>query len=326
MITPMRVRGKMKKRYLILAIALAICVCFSVLSACVDTDLSGYGYPEGFEDMLANSNAERQEQADLRIMSFNMLVHIGSWGGLPVSPRAKMFTAVLDKYAPDIIAGQEVCSDWHKVLEKNIYEDYKVVQPKINLFSYNKTPLFYNKNTLNLIESGYLPYSEGDDNGCRAVTWGLFEIKASGKRVIVTDTHLDLIRGKDIQKELAVMNKQADELLALADDLTERYGCALLACGDYNSQENEEGTDSQGNPLGNFTAAEIYAKIAEKMRDIKYAEGLTVTGQTEAAHEPTWDHIFAVGEVEPCDFFVLCDELYLEMSDHYAIIADVILK
>lgn len=98
-----------------------------------------------------------------------------------------------------------------------------------------------------------------------------------------------------------------------------------MACGDYNSQENEEGTDSYGNPLGDFAAAEIYAKLAEKMCDIKYAEGLTITGQSEAAYEPTWDHIFAVGEVKPCDFFVLCDELYLEMSDHYAIIADVIL-
>lgn len=217
----------MKRVYSILAIALAICVCLSVLSSCVDTDLSNYGYPDGFEDMLENSDSERQEQADLRIMSFNMLVHIASWGGLPVSPRAKMFTAVLDKYAPDIIAGQEVCSDWHKVLEKNISDDYQVIQPKINLISYNKTPLFYNKNTLTLIESGYMPYSEGDDNGCRAVTWGLFEIKESGNRVIVTDTHLDLIRGKDIQKELAVMNKQADELLALVYRAVRMFACGV---------------------------------------------------------------------------------------------------
>lgn len=317
--------GKMKKKFFVLTIAVALCVCLSALCACVDTDLNNYDYPDGFEDMLAQSYSDRQDETDLRIMSFNMLVHIAGWGGLPVEPRAKMFTAVLDKYMPDIIAGQEVCSDWHKVLKDNIYDKYEVIEPKINLFSYNKTPLFFNKNTLTLIESGYMPYSEGDNNGCRAVTWGLFEIKASGKRVVVTDTHLDLIRGKDIQKELAVMSRQADELLALLDELTERYGCAILACGDYNSQENGEGTDSHGNPLGDYAAAEIYAKLAEKTTDIKYAEGVNVIGQSDATYEPTWDHIFAVGEVGALDFFVLCDELYLEMSDHYAIIADVIL-
>ena len=315
----------MKKRYFILAIALVLCACLTVLGACVNTDLSDYAYPEGFEEMLAQSYSDRKDEVDVRIMSFNMLVHIAGWGGLPVEPRAKMFTAVLDKYAPDIIAAQEVCSDWHKVLKDNIFDDYEVIKPKINLFSYNKTPIFYNTRTLSLIESGYMPYSEGDDNGCRAVTWGLFEVKSNGKRFIVTDTHLDLVRGKDTQKELAVMSKQADELIDLIYELTERYDCALAACGDYNSQENAEGTDSSGNPLGDFAAASIYAKLCEKLTDVKYVDGVNIIGQSDAAHEPTWDHIFSVGEIVPCDFFVLSDDIYTKMSDHYAIMADMIL-
>lgn len=251
-------------------------------------------------------------------MSFNMLVHIEGWGGTPVEPRAKMFTAVLDKYAPDVIAAQEVCSHWHKILKSNISDVYEVIQPKENLFSYNKTPLFYNKNTLSLEEYGYMPYSVGDDNGCRAVTWGLFTIKATGKKVVVTSTHLDLIRSGREEEELDIMNTQADELLSLADDLYGRYVCPVISCGDYNSKEPAQDTE---NP-DVYSASGIYSKIASAMQDLKYTDA-PVHCALDNPYEPTWDHIFAKGSLTTEDFFILSDKLYLTMSDHYAIIADI---
>lgn len=306
-------------------IILAIIFCFFTIfiCSCIDTDLNKQNYPENFESMLEQSDSERNKETDVRIMSFNMLVHISGWGGKPVEPRAKMFTAVLDRYEPDIIAAQEVCSDWHKVLKANIFDKYEIIKPKINLFSYNKTPIFYNKSTLNLLDSGYMPYSVGDDNGCRAVTWGLFEIKASGKKVIVTDTHLDLIRSGKEAEELSIMNTQADELLDLAKKLIAEYNCPLIACGDYNSQENENGLDSQGNKLGVFAAAEIYEKLAENMSDVKYSEEVNIVSHNENVYEPTWDHIFSLGEVKTKKFFILSHDIYKQMSDHFAIIADV---
>lgn len=312
----------MKKNCLIVATTIVLLCFFTIfLSACVDTDLSKQQYPENFEEMLENSYSQRNAETDIRIMSFNMLVHIAGWGGTPVEPRAKMFTAVLDKYAPDVIAAQEVCSDWHKVLKANIFDDYEVIHPKINVFSYNKTPIFYNKNSLKLLESGYVPFSVGDDNGCRAVTWGLFEIRSTGKKIIVTDTHLDLIRSGKEKEQLAIMNTQADELIELTERLFSQYNCPLIACGDYNSQEN--GTDLSGNPLGEFAACEIYEKLAAAMTDVKYSEDVNIISHKDNVYEPTWDHIFSKGDVAPNDFFILSDDIYLQMSDHYAIIADI---
>lgn len=313
----------MKKKFVIILSAILVCLVTLFFSACVDTDLSNQKYPENFESMLEQSYSQRRDETDIRIMSFNMLVHISGWGGTPVEPRAKMFTAVLQKYEPDIIAAQEVCSDWHKVLDANISDKYEVIHPKINLFSYNKTPIFYNKETLNLLESGYMSYSVGDDNGCRAVTWGLFEIKTSGKKIIVTDTHLDLIRSGKEDEELSIMNTQADELIDLAEKLFAEYNCPLIACGDYNSQENGNGLDSQGKPLGVFAAADIYEKLAGKMSDIKYADEVNIISQSENVYEPTWDHIFSLGDIKVNDFFILSDDLYVQMSDHFAIIADL---
>lgn len=312
----------MRRRVVLFLCAVVIAAVVS-LSACVSTDLSGQAYPSGYEAMLADAPAARAEGTQLRVMSFNMLVHIAGWGGTPVPPRAKMFLGMLDTYLPDIIGAQEVCSDWHRILADNLPAQYRALHAKINAFSYNKTPLIYNADTLELLESGYEPYSVGDNNGCRAVTWGVFRIRATGQKIVVTSTHLDLIRPGKVEQERTIMMQQTAELLALTEQLEQTYSCPVLACGDYNSMERADALDSEGNPLGEYAAADVYAVLAQGMQDIKYTDGLAVHSYVEDAFEPTWDHIFVRGNVIPHAFYVLSHELYKQMSDHFPIVADV---
>lgn len=308
------------------AILIVSVLILTVLVACVNTDLSEYGYPEGFEEALASIDLERSENCDIRVMSYNILVHIESWGGIPVPPRAKPFLKILEESAPDVIGVQEMCDDWYKVLEANLGEKYEIIHYDVGLFNKNKSPIIYNKESLMLKESGYQAYSEGDKNGCRAITWAVFEVRDTGKCFAVTNTHLDLIReGKEAQ-ELEIMNKQADELLAKTEEIASLYSCPVIACGDYNSMESADTPDYYGNAQGVFAAETIYKKLAASLSDLKYLEGTEIVCFDESkAFCATWDHIFAKGEAFAEKFYILDGEVFESVSDHFAVFADIVL-
>ena len=142
-------------------------------------------------------------------------------------------------YAPDVIGMQEMCSEWYKYLLAQL-SDYQVIEKKNSLFMENRSAIIYNTSKLNLIESGLKKYTKGDKNGCRAVTYGVFERISDGKRIIVTSTHLDLIRMKDYEKEKSIMLSQVDELFEIIDSLKAKYAnVPIFMTGDYNSMEHE---------------------------------------------------------------------------------------
>lgn len=313
----------MKKTVVFVVAVLVAAFALATLTACVDTDLSGYGYPSGFEDALASYDFSRGGETDVRVMSFNILAHMESWGGSAVQPRAKLLLSMLDATDPDVIAVQEMSSDWHKVLDANLDDKYVVLHPDIDVLNKNKTTLIYDKDKLEPIDSGYVKYSVGDDNGCRAITWGLFTVRATGKYVIVTSTHFDLVRDGQESRSLEKMNKQADELIAKIGSLYNQYSCAVLACGDYNCQERGDVPDVYGKTNGQYAASSVYDKLAGSLTDIKYVEGLSVVNSDESRKfAPTWDHIFAKGNATPLSFTVLDDKVFENVSDHYAIVAD----
>lgn len=314
----------MKKKITVLATFLLVAVTvLTTFAACVDTDLSGYGYPDGFEDALAEYDFSRGEDVDVRVMSFNILAHMESWGGTPVPPRAKMLIKIIEDTAPDVIGVQEMSSDWHKVLGANMPDGYVVLHPDIDIFNKNKTAIIYNADRLELVADGYLAYKEGDENGARAVTWALFSIKATGKYVIVTDTHLNLVRSGQEEKSLSIMNSQADELIGLVGELRTQYACPVIACGDYNCMESGDVPDYSGKAQGEYAAVSVYEKLAGYFADVKYGDGTDlICRDIVAASAPTWDHIFVKGDAVAGDFFVLDGEEFESLSDHYAIFAD----
>ena len=238
-------------------------------------------------------------------------------------PRAKMLIKIIEDTAPDVIGVQEMSSDWHKVLGANMPDGYVVLHPDIDVFNKNKTAIIYNGDKLDLITSGYVAYKEGDENGSRAITWGLFNVKASGRYVIVTDTHLNPVRSGQEEKSLGIMNAQVDQLTELIGELRERYACAVIACGDYNCSESGDEPDYGGETQGEYAAATVYARLAATLSDAKYADGVRLVCRSEAvATAPTWDHIFVKGDATARTFFVLDGEEFEDLSDHYAIFAD----
>lgn len=299
-----------------LTAAVTVAAYFPVSSA-IRTDLKGQSLSSEFTKGIEQSGGfELTDGADIRIMSANILVRYKGWGGTPVKSRALMFAEVLNKYKPDVAAIQEACSDWHKCIEKTVGDTYEFVQPRFDLFRTSLTTMIYNKNTLNLVDSGRVKYSQGDGHQHRAITWAVFETKEDGKRFAAISTHFDLLRLKDTEKEYDIIFSQAEELFAFIDELSEKYDCPVFSAGDYNACE------TQGD-IGEAAGVLIYEKVAEKLSDVKYMTENRMYGTEIGENDPCWDHIFLSGNAEIKAFRILSDSYLSPLSDHYPIFADI---
>lgn len=319
----------------IVSVLLIVVVALAIFVSC---DNKPKEIPADELSLLENDIVERAE-SDVRIMSANVLVHIKSWGGEPVISRADRFARAVKHYKPDVIGAQEFDSEWYNKFLPMVKEDgYMVIKEKYKGFTENRSPIIYNSNMLDVVDHGIHLYSEGDDNGCRVVSWTVFKRKTDEKVFAVASTHLDLIRPGKEEKQLNIMLGQVDEFFDVISGIEKEYNCPVYMCGDYNCMEEREEyleTEYYGAVSKESAAFTVYNKIAEKYADAKYAESINrfdVGGgilPDGAWSSPTWDHIFMTGKTEVTSFAVL-SSLYFQryedrnsrISDHLPIFAD----
>lgn len=332
-------------RYILIISIILACI-FSVAGCTLSAEDCRVFSDEEFEPLYQEDSS--LAEGALRIMSANLLVHIKSWGGEPVKPRAHRFAQAVKHYAPDVIGAQEMCSDWYKYLMPQISDDYALIESKNSLFMENRTPILYNKNKLDLVESKLVKYSKGDKNGCRVVTVGVFERKSDKKKFAVTSTHLDLIRMNNYEKERQTMLDQLSEFFDTVEEFKSKYGCPIFMTGDYNSMERETSRFTgeecsrendltyykcYGKPCGDF----VYKEIIKRYVDTKFIEGIDRLYENTKGYlydDPTWDHIFLTGgkNVQVTAFRILTSDYFLpdsegncRVSDHLPICVDAII-
>ena len=93
----------MKKRVILMAAIVLLCAVCAGVAACANMDR----LPDWAFNELREQDNSRAEGSDVRAMSVNVLVHMESWGGEPVYPRALTMEQFTRHYAPDVIALQE---------------------------------------------------------------------------------------------------------------------------------------------------------------------------------------------------------------------------
>lgn len=300
--------------------------CFNV----PDTDMSSIVLPESFEEQL-EANAF-DNSADVRIMSANVLVDF-DWGlGInPAPPRAAKFFKVLETYRPDVIGVQEQSEAWSAVFIEHLPDEYKLINPVSTYLNEKMSTLVYNADTLKLIDSGDYKFSfKGADKKTRRVAWGVFEVKETGKRFGVTNTHLDFITDEmNFELRLQEIGSEVDEMLATVDKIIAQYNCPVFSPGDYNTYESAFLT-------GPYT--EIYSKISGSMTDSKFnCERSTVGDLTEiiegsfnqdciSMDMQDVDHIFYKGNTSIRTFALLSYSYLYDMTDHNLIFVDAVLK
>lgn len=290
------------RKFKLILVAIFLLLSIGILAACD----SYVPYPDDyFADMRLEDNTISQD-ANIRVMSANVLVHIKGWGGTPVAPRAQMFAESVKHYRPDVVALQEFCGCWYKRLPEQL-ADYSMLDTK----NRDYTTMMYNNKTMRLIDQGILRYSKESNKNCRFVVWGAFERIADGKRVIVTSTHWDL--GME-ENKVEMRNTQIVELANLIDELASKYNAPVIAVGDFNAQEK---TISE--------AAQSYIDFIAKANviDSKFADGITARLSKDADYSAeSYDHLFIKGEIQPITFGLLDKGYYDIVSDHPLIYLD----
>lgn len=253
------------------------------------------------------------EGANLRVMSFNILCEL--WNELAViEGRELPVVAPIFTYKPDILGLQEVSDAWYPMLDALFGDTYVTADKKDGRNYTNFSPLYYNTETMTLLEHGVRPLKVGG-NGLRVLSWGYFERKSDGARFVAINTHWNV--GGDDQATVE-QTAQAREMAEFVLSLKTKYNCPVVTTGDYNSRLSQVPLQTYIEGSGMKDAC-TYAKVVN--RSIKTTHTL-FSESTRGAGEAI-DHVFASDELEILFYNVLIDKCLAPSSDHYPIYADI---
>ena len=273
-----------------------------------------------YKDYFKDSN-KLAEGADIRIMSFNVLCEL--YNEKPsISGRDMAVAATIINYLPDVVGLQEMSPNWHTALEKALEDSpYRTIEKKNTLESkphqnINFSPIIYNSDTLDCLDSGIEEYSVASKPFAYVMTWGYFEQKVSGEKFVVINTHLDLRK----EEEPYHTNRatQASEFAAFINELKGRYDCPVITTGDYNTTEAENGYKTIIN-TAQMSEAKYTAHTVKRACNTYHDLGKAVS----VTKANSIDHIFGSDRAEFMYFNVLVDKTVINASDHCPIYADV---
>lgn len=191
--------------------------------------------------LLLGACCQKPDQADLKIMSFNIRYDtsrdsLNSW-----SYRREEAGKMLNYYTPDIVGMQEVLH--------NQLEDIKVSLPHYTAIGVGRedgkekgeyNPLFFRTDRFDVLKSGNFSLSEtpekvgvkGWDAVCKRIaTWAILKDKASGVEFIALNTHLDH-KGEIARQESAHL--LVKQITALAE------GRPFVITGDFNTAPDSD--------------------------------------------------------------------------------------
>ena len=307
-----------------------------------------------------------EHQGEVRLLTHNV------WGsdGAGYDQRIRMLLELYAVYMPDIICLQELAPTMRVYAEpvlKGLGYAEIVTDPD-ELYHKNevqtRTPVFYNTATVEMLEGGYTclaimdygKYPElsggytvkqleeaAKSDRSKAVTWGIFRTKATGKEFLAASTHLWWMH-KEVDGVARAM--QMRELRGVLTNAANAYmvkiqkGGALpiLAGGDYNSYTQDAAYATMSNGANPFVNLNDLVPAASKLKNTTnraystYDEALglvTEYAPPQSSHDYAIDHWFvnaAYAERLKVNYLALVEDLYAFLgSDHTPVMVDVTL-
>lgn len=230
-------------------------------------------------------------------------------------------------YDADIVAFQEVDVPWrsdYHIVEEMAKIGYGIAAETGKLH----TPIYYRADKFTLIDNGYVGYdlSGLPNREARALCWALLEEKESGKRIIVTNTHL-ISHGFKMSEEAQEhrelhRQKCAKQFSSLLDALKEKVGDApTLSTGDFNS----------------YVCSLPYKILAEQLNsarevcptrvNMEYMTSCGVGKAPEIKEDMAIDHVFFSHKgITPVHFESVVHPFTYSYSDHVPVFFDFILE
>lgn len=261
-------------------------------------------------------------EPDIKVMYHNVLGYVDKY---PAANRPDMALQIYLEHSPDVIGFQEFGQAYYRAYAENLTDGLRAAgYVEICFKSQGGTgnPIFYNSETLTLVDSGYAKARSGD----KGTTWAIFNTK-DGKTLAVTNSHFaaNSNAGGDATRGNTYRVADARTLLDVVSSIKTSYpNIPIIVGGDFNSSTSSD----PGRTLkdGGLTHA---TEIADKAADYSAWIGYPVYDADRGYYLPrsfVWaniagalDHIMLGGDtsgIEVKEYAILNDKLACVVSDH----------
>lgn len=289
----------------------------------------GYSFSGDAAEGFANGTQYADKKlGEIRIMINNMYGNCKAEH--PRDQRQRQLCELYFAYDPDVIGLQE-CNAANRTGENSIVKlmaaaGYAEVEASGS--ANNSTPLFYKTAKLKLLDKGYKQYPNGKNDSSKGYTYGVFEVKATGKKFAVLSTHYwwKHIDASDDAARLV----DAETMLAAKDSIIKKYGEIPVFCaGDFNC--NSSSSAYAKVVAGGMT--DVF-KVAEKSENLRTHHGYPTYNTTkgiytspvmpEGTHEKSIDQFFVSnGSGAKMKLYEVVTDLYSLLStDHCPMVVD----
>lgn len=268
-----------------------------------------------FDEQIKKDNLIlKKSENEVRIMTLNLLAHYKSWGGKPVEERSDIFFSIRDGYSPDVLGLQEMCSDWYNEINKQ-KSNYKFISPLKTAFPQKMTAILYNSDTIELIDSGSITFSDCWNFKSRRAVWGVFRHKTINKIFTVVNTHLSFLEELE-EENFFTQTCQVNELYSVTQFLELQYPYPIFVIGDFNTKRRVSYQKSVINS-GSYGILNSLYTDSEDIAKNKFC------GENFNFNNTLIDHIFIKGDVTVKNISLLSQNCFSSLSDHYPLFADI---
>lgn len=283
----------------------------------------------------------RREDVSLRILddniwdySHDVIPEVWKKAGLDCrdQTRAPEFAQLVRAYMPDVVTFQEYSSHMHKALYGKLQKYGYVIAYEPGDGTWNCTPVFYNKESTELVEVRYTLFTPvlWSNKNSKSYTAVVLKQKSTGKIYAVLNAHLWWKSDKAQPGSTYARASQVRLMMAEAEIIRQKYDCPVFVTGDMNCEEESIPMQQfiQKGYVPCYKAATVYGN-----RD----NGHHVCGPTEVGIRKSYrkgsqrevgaiDHCFIYNAKKETEVKVFdCIQAYftVKLTDHYPNLIDV---
>ena len=273
---------------------------------------------------------------DNNIWSYNEEVIPAAWAALKADPRnsfrCKQYAAMVKALLPDVFAWQEYAQAMQDRVEPLIADKYTEVLPYGKEGIRNATPLFYNKETVELLEADYLLFpGEFNNSASKSYTAAVFRHKATSARFIVVGTHLWYQTESAKPGSNEARTAQALLIANKVENLLIEYDCPVYVMGDMNCKLDSDAMrifTSRGYKDCGLSAT-VYKDSFKGHHTCSETAGFSWTPQANDNCATAIDHIFeynGTNKAKVLSHRIITAQFTLCLTDHCPRYVDICLE
>lgn len=270
----------------------------------------------------------KEDASYIRVVSNNILMHsiTDSWNRPVTEDRLSLLIGMYNLIDADIMGFQECDELWRS--RYHLDEEMLVLgYSKANTKGASNAPIYYKTSRFTEVAAGSSTYdtsSLGSGYEARSYGWACLEEIATGKQIVVINTHLvwgwGSVNGAS-EQAIAYRNLSARQLVDLTKQMKTTYPNAVsVVMGDLNSYLDSE--------VCSILAADLNSArdTAAKTYNMKYNSDMDLPGQKPARGNPpkVIDHIYYSKDssISAKYYEVTVSKYSYAFSDHVPVLVD----